>query len=134
MKTFVEVAKLACKLAGELAKNKIKTARIVQRKSSEIDIVTDADLAAQKLIVGIIKRNFPKHEILAEEGVEGNLSTKYIWAIDPIDGTIAFSKGLPTYCVSIALLENKIPIIGAIYLAITNEVVWAQMGRGAFIG
>ena len=134
MKNYIQVAIQACREAGTLICRNIDSAKVVARKTSAIDIVTDADLAAQKLIIGIIKKNFPRHEILAEEGIEADLSSEYIWAIDPIDGTIAFSKGLPTYSVSIALLENEKPIVGVIYLALTNEIVWTQLGEGTFIG
>jgi myo-inositol-1(or 4)-monophosphatase len=133
MENFLEVAKLAAKEAGKLLKEKINKAKILAVKSNPYDLQTDADLATQKLIVEIIKKHFPKHGIIAEENSEGkNVKDEYSWAIDPIDGTAAFSVGLPTYSSSIALLWRGEPIVGAVYLAILDEVIYAAKGGGAF--
>jgi len=133
MDEFIKVAKEAAAQAGEYLKKKIQSAKIVKHKSSIIDVVTDADIDAQKLIIDLIKKNFPKHEFLAEEQEDNRqISNNFVWTIDPIDGTSAYAAGLPTYSSSIALLYNKKPIVGAIYQAITNDVVWAVRGSGSF--
>ena len=133
MKEFLKLAQQAAGEAGELLKQKITYANIIGEKRGAVDIVTDADVAAQKLIISIISKRFPRHGILAEEAeVEIRKESGYIWAIDPIDGTSAYAHGLPTYSSSIALLKDGQPIVGAIYVALTDEVIWAVKGKGAF--
>src|SRR5262245_42088800 len=67
------------------------------------DLVTEADHAADKAIIGVIREHFPDHFILSEE--TGNVPTdsEYKWIIDPIDGTINFAQGIPICCVSIGI-------------------------------
>jgi len=133
MDEFIKVAKEAAAQAGEYLKKKIQSAKIVKHKSSIIDVVTDADIGAQKLIIDLIKKNFPSHNFLAEEQKgKIEISNRYTWTIDPIDGTSAYAARLPTYSSSIALLYKKKPIVGAIYQAITDDVVWAGQSLGAY--
>lgn len=134
MEKYLKVARIAAQKAGRFLKEKIHKTEILAVKSNPYDLQTDADLAAQKLIIDIISKHFPKHGIIAEEGVDigGGSENEYVWVIDPIDGTAAFSVGLPTYSSSIALLRNREPIVGAVYLAILDEVIYAAKGFGAF--
>jgi len=133
MDKFIKIAIEAAGRAGELLKRKMQNTSIVREKRGAVDIVTSADLEAQKLIINLISREFPHHDILAEEReVEIQKNSPLIWAIDPIDGTSAFAHGLPTYSSSIALLKDRQPIVGAIYVALTDEVIWAAKGKGTF--
>lgn len=136
MEDYLKIARKAAEEAGIILKKKIKEVKILQKKDQAVDLLTSADLAAQELIVGIIKDNFPYHSILSEEMEEGLSmgSKEYLWAIDPIDGTSAYSLGLPTFSSSIALLHNRQPIVGAIYVAIFNEVIYGAKGYGVFRG
>ncbi len=134
MNTFTKLALSAATTAGEFLQKKITTARILSQKANRFDVVTDADFQAQKLITDIISSKFPSHKILGEESEKHQLiSDEYTWVIDPIDGTGAFSTGLPTYSSSIALFKDKKPISGAVYLAINNTVVYAEKGKGSFV-
>lgn len=134
MDRFIKVAQEAAYRSGEFLKDKINKVSSIKEKRGAFDIVTDADIKAQKLIVNIILANFPHHGIFAEEGKGKKELKEYTWVIDPIDGTAAFASKLPTYSSSIALLADKKPIVGAIYLAITDEVIWSARGKGAFNG
>lgn len=134
MEKFAKIAKEAAHQAGQLLKSKIKNRRQVREKHGAVDIVTDADLKAQELIVNIITKHFPHHGILAEESekkIDVN-AYHYIWAVDPIDGTSAYAAGLPAYSCSIALLYHQQPIVAAVYVALTDEIVWAIKGKGAY--
>lgn len=134
MNKFTQLAVSAATSAGEFLQKKIASARIISQKANRFDIVTDADFQAQKLITDIIISKFPSHKILGEESETHQLiSDEYTWVIDPIDGTGAFSTGLPTYSSSIALFQDKKPISGAVYLAINNTVVYAEKGKGSFV-
>lgn len=101
----------------------------------EIDIVTDSDIKAEKIIINSIKKAFPKHDIVAEEtkNFYNRKSKGFRWIIDPIDGTTNFAHGYPFFCVSIGLeFDGKI-ILGAIYNPLLNELFTAQAGRGAYL-
>lgn len=93
--------------------------------------VTEADLAAEKIIIEIIKENFPDHFILSEEAGEIIMDSEYKWIIDPIDGTINFANGIPICCVSIGLEKAGKIILGAVYNPFINEFFFAQHGFGA---
>jgi myo-inositol-1(or 4)-monophosphatase len=97
------------------------------------DLVTEADHAADKAIIGVIKSHFPDHFILSEE--TGNVATdsEYKWIIDPIDGTINFAQGIPICCVSIGLEKNGEMIMGAVYAPFLNEFYFTEKGKGAFL-
>lgn len=134
MNKFTQLAVSAATSAGEFLKKKITSARILARKANRFDVVTDADIQTQKLISEMIMKKFPEHKILGEEAKKHqSLSSDFTWIIDPIDGTGAFSTGLPTYASSIALFKDKKPISAAIFLAINNHVVYAEKGEGSFV-
>lgn len=134
MNQFTSLAVTAAEVAGEFLQKKITSARILAQKANRFDIVTDADIQTQKLISEMITKKFPEHKILGEEAKKHQpLSSDFTWIIDPIDGTGAFSTGLPTYSSSIALFKDKKPISGAVFLAINNTVVYAEKGEGSFI-
>lgn len=98
------------------------------------DLVTKADLASEALIKEIISGAFPDDEFLAEEShTSWELSDNRTWIIDPIDGTTNFAHGFPTYCISIALYENKEPVLGLILEASKSEMFTAVKGKGAFL-
>lgn len=88
--------------------------------------------SAGRLITKIIKKNFPDHNIIAEESGEINNNSEYTWAIDPIDGTIAYASGSPVFGVSIGLLKKNEPYLGVINMAGLKELYWAEKGKGAF--
>jgi myo-inositol-1(or 4)-monophosphatase len=93
--------------------------------------VTEADLAAEKVIIDIIKTDFPDHFILSEEAGEIKMDSEYKWIIDPIDGTINFANGIPICCVSIGVERAGEIILGAVYNPFINEFFFAQRGFGA---
>lgn len=102
------------------------------RKKGELNLVTVYDLAAEKAILSIIKKNFPDHSILTEESKpSGNSSSR--WIIDPLDGTTNFAHGFPAACTSIAFEEKGKVILGGVYDPFRKELFFAQKGKGAFL-
>jgi myo-inositol-1(or 4)-monophosphatase len=96
------------------------------------NIVTDADLAAEKLIVSHLLEAFPSHHILAEENHFERKGGSHIWIIDPLDGTTNYAHGLPFFSVSIGLeVEGKI-VFGAVYAPVLDELYVARRGQGAY--
>ncbi|MEK7554179.1 MAG: inositol monophosphatase [Patescibacteria group bacterium] len=96
------------------------------------DIVTSVDTAVNEFIIGKIKETFPNDVIYSEEG-GGITSGKNSWAVDPIDGSSNFSRGIPHYAVCIAFLENGVPIAGSVFNPVTNELFSFKKGSGAFL-
>lgn len=119
--------------AGKLALNLFAGERELTQKGFR-DFVTDADYAAQNLIVERVREAFPDHGFLAEED-DATLSddSEYVWIIDPVDGTTNYSRHIPFFCVSIGIAKNGSPIVGVIYDPVRDELFWATKGGGAFI-
>ena len=93
--------------------------------------VTEADHAAEKAIIEVIKTAHPDHFILSEEVGEIATDSETKWIIDPIDGTINFASGIPLCCVSIGVEQNGEMILGAVYNPFINELFFAEKGFGA---
>lgn len=103
-------------------------------KKGDINLVTEADLASEKMIIERIRSYYPKHAILAEESgeavVEGGESV-WKWVIDPLDGTTNFAHGYPCFCVNIALERNGEIVVGVTFDPTRNELFAAEKGSGA---
>jgi len=103
----------------------------ISNKEGINNLVTEADHAAEKAIIEVIQSAYPDHFILSEETGEIRTSSEYKWIIDPIDGTVNFSNGIPLCCVSIGLEKEGQMIMGAVYNPLMNELYFAQKGFGA---
>jgi myo-inositol-1(or 4)-monophosphatase len=129
LQTAIEAAK---KAGTFLHESKGKELRI-ERKSSSIDLVTQVDTEAEKIIIDIIRNRYPDHIILGEEGGENRNISAFRWIIDPLDGTVNFTHGLPIYCVSIAVEQNGTIVAGVVYDPNTGELYTAERGKGAYL-
>jgi myo-inositol-1(or 4)-monophosphatase len=103
----------------------------ISNKEGINNLVTEADHAAEKAIIEVIQHDYPDHFILSEETGEIKTGSEYKWIIDPIDGTVNFSNGIPLCCVSIGLEKDGQMIMGAVYNPLMNELFFAQKGFGA---
>jgi myo-inositol-1(or 4)-monophosphatase len=97
------------------------------------NVVTEADIAVNDFIAGRLRAARPDYGWLSEETKDNpsDRSQRRVWVIDPIDGTKAFVKGEPGFCISIARLEGSRPVAGALFNPLTNETFAAAEGRGA---
>ncbi|MGC4118102.1 MAG: inositol monophosphatase family protein [Myxococcales bacterium] len=122
----------AARLAGAELVARWKTARTVEFKQA-IDLVTDADTAAERRILDFIEQRFPGHEILAEErgGKRGPASARYRWIVDPLDGTTNYAHGMPHFSVSVAVEDEQGVAAGAVYDPLRDELFEAGRGQGA---
>jgi len=103
-------------------------------KKGEINLVTEADLASEALIVERIRSYYPKHSILAEESGEAGIAggdSRWKWIIDPLDGTTNYAHGYPCFCVTLALEHNDEIMLGVTYDPTRNELFAAEKGQGA---
>jgi len=121
--------------AGQLIKDLSAETTLERQYKGGIEIVTQADLAADELIAREITQRFPGHQILSEESspdlgrvqdIEGPL-----WIVDPIDGTVNFAHGLKQSAVSIAYVEEGKLRFGVVYNPFTDELFAAGLGKGA---
>jgi myo-inositol-1(or 4)-monophosphatase len=104
----------------------------VRHKGDQSNIVTDADLASERWIVGHIRDRFPDHSIIAEETGYLRTSSAFTWVIDPLDGTSNFAAGLPWFGVQVAVLQDCVPVLAAKFLPITDTLYLAEKGQGVY--
>ena len=105
-------------------------------KKGEIDLVTEVDLACERMCRDVLAERFPDHDILAEElssGPQEAARARYRWVFDPVDGTTNYAHGLPIFCASLALELDGQPVAGAIYDPSRRELFTAERGQGAFV-
>ncbi|GHE91446.1 putative inositol-1-monophosphatase SuhB [Streptomyces spiralis] len=105
---------------------------VAATKSSPIDVVTEMDIAAEKLITGLISDRRPDDGFLGEEGASVEGTSGIRWVIDPLDGTVNYLYGLPTWAVSIAAEQDGEPVVGVVTAPMRGETFHAVRGRGAW--
>lgn len=131
---YLSFTKKVTKEAGEVTLSYFDKKHTYQIKEGAINFATEADLACEKFVFEKIKKTFPDHSFLSEEMGMVAKKSRYTWVLDPIDGTVNFSRGLPLWGVSLALFEDTLPIAGTIYFPVFDELYFAQKGKGAFRG
>jgi len=124
---------IACALAKQAGDIMLQNMKLGMSKDWKADNtpLTVSDTQINELVVATISKAFPSHAILGEEGSH-NLSddARFTWVLDPIDGTIPFSHGVPIFAFSLALTENGVPILGVIYDPVMDRLVVAEKGKG----
>ena len=131
MSNELQVAIKAAKIAGEKLEYYFQTVLEHEEKEDK-SLVTKADLDAESVIVELLQKHFPTHKILSEETGEIGGDSNYTWLIDPLDGTLNFTRGLPNFATSIALVKDNKPIVSVVYNPVTKSLYHAQSGEGAF--
>jgi myo-inositol-1(or 4)-monophosphatase len=130
-KVGIEAARKAAEILLRHHKNRAFT---VQYKG-DVNLVTDADLEAEKTVIETIRNAFPTHVILSEENKNSHNESLVgpVWIIDPLDGTTNFSHGVPHFAVSIGFRENSENQFGIVYQPVTDEMFIGRRGQGAFL-
>ena len=128
-----QVAENAAREAGAYVAEHLNKLKDISYKGGINNLVTDVDLASEKIIKDMIKSRFPSHSILAEEGGEEPGGGSYKWIIDPLDGTTNFAHGFPVFCVSIGVMLDNEVITGIVYDPTRQELFSAEKGKGAFL-
>lgn len=131
--TLQFATELACS-TGKLLTEFYRPGGSEARLKADQSVVTEADLAADRLVKQAIRDAYPQDLLLSEE-LHPSLSVgnqEAVWVVDPLDGTTNFSLGLHIWGVSIARAVNGIPETGAIYFPLLDELYSAQIGTGAF--
>ncbi len=122
----------AAKAAGEYLLEALNEKRDIDMKGV-VDIVTDADREAERIIHDIISKAFPEDEFLSEEGTETSGKTGLMWVVDPLDGTTNYAHRFPVFCVSVALVKDGESQVGVIYNPNLDELFISHKGEGAYL-
>ena len=104
MKDFMKLATAAARQAGKILREGLGKQRRIRYKG-EINLVTEMDRKAEKVITKIIRARYPEHAVMVEEGEGKKGRTGYKWIIDPLDGTTNYAHGYPCFCSSIAEMQ-----------------------------
>jgi len=107
--------------------------RVAVEYKGDVDLVTVADRASEKLITERIRQRWPQHGIMGEEGTRSDLGNDYRWYVDPLDGTTNFAHSYPVFCISLALEYKGERIAGVIFDPTRDEMFTVERGGGAFV-
>jgi myo-inositol-1(or 4)-monophosphatase len=128
-------AKKWTKEAGERIRNSFNKELLIHTKTSPDDLVTNIDRETEQFFIETIRKEYPEHQILGEEGLGDELEKLdgTVWIIDPIDGTMNFVHQQRNFAISVAVYENGIGKIGLIYDVVHDELYHAMTGQGAYL-
>ncbi|OPF75372.1 inositol monophosphatase [Streptomyces antioxidans] len=133
MTELLETALEAARAAGDLLRDgRPADLGVAATKSSPIDVVTEMDIAAEKLITDLLARRRPQDGVLGEEGASSEGSSGVRWVIDPLDGTVNYLYGLPSWAVSIAAEKDGETVAGVVIAPVRGETFHAVLGGGAW--
>jgi fructose-1,6-bisphosphatase/inositol monophosphatase family enzyme len=138
---YAHVAEGIARQAGALLRE-FYAKGVATEYKGDVDLVTEADRSAEKMIREKLTAAFPGHGIYGEEGTRDQLDSEFRWYVDPLDGTTNFAHGFPAFCVILGL-ERRAPglakdadgeiIAGVIYDPLRDEMFSAERGKGAFL-
>jgi myo-inositol-1(or 4)-monophosphatase len=131
---MLNVAIEAAREAGKFLKYNVGRVRTIEKKQGEErNLVSEIDKGSEERIIGIIRRHFPNHAILAEESGASTAASDYKWVIDPLDGTTNFLHGVPIFCVTIGIEYKGEIVAGVVYDPNLDELFTAEKGSGAYL-
>lgn len=125
--------------AGEILRGYFGKVGVKYNKGNSLNVVTEADLAANTFLIKKIQKKYPDHGILSEETGYHQKNAEWLWTIDPLDGTLNFSRRIPLFAVMISVSKKSSSVsknrdlrYAAIYDVMQNELFYAEKGKGAF--
>jgi myo-inositol-1(or 4)-monophosphatase len=138
---FAHVADGIARQAGALLRG-FYAKGVATEYKGDVDLVTEADRASEKLIVEKLTAAFPEHGVYGEEGTRSAMESEYRWYVDPLDGTTNFAHGFPAFCVILGLerraaglaadADGEI-VAGVLYDPLRDEMFSAERGKGAWL-
>lgn len=132
MDKIIQAAREAALKAGRMLRENIGKSIEISYKGT-VDLVTNFDTQAQRMIFDHLSSCFPDHDYLAEEGLSQNKGAEFRWIIDPLDGTTNYAHHFPVFTVSIALEREGEVVLGLIYDPMREEMFSAVKGKGSFL-
>ena len=134
MEAKLRLAKKAAREAGAIVLRQYKNTAVMHKGEASHNLVTAADLEAEKAILERIGKHFPDHAFLAEERhSESAPDAPHLWIVDPLDGTNNYAHHFPHFCVSIAYAQRGEVLLGVVYDPVRRELFTATKGKGAFL-
>lgn len=134
MNEFLEFAEKLAKKGGQiLTENFGKLSQAQIESKGPHDLVTDLDKQVEEMYVNAIKKEFPSHGVIGEEGGSKNEEAEYVWVLDPLDGTRNYTIEVPFYATMICLLKDKEPIVSVINVPPVDKLYTATKDKGAFL-
>lgn len=119
-------------IVKEAAKLAVNAHYTIKNNGSVADVVTSADIAVQNYLKQKLQALIPSSGFLGEESDARELNAEYIWIVDPIDGTMNFTRALLNSAISVALQHNGTVELGVVYNFFTDDLYCAEKGKGAF--
>lgn len=131
MSNTADFTKRLVQKAGELSLKYYQQQDAIYYKSNK-DFALEADYMVEDFLVQSIQKEYPKHNILAEETGEQDNGSDYKWVIDPLDGTVNFKQEIPYFCITVSLQYQGEIILAVVYNPISKELYFAEKGKGAY--
>ncbi|MCC7355126.1 MAG: inositol monophosphatase [Anaerolineae bacterium] len=128
----LDFAAETARMAGRLLADRLSGPQSVREKGPR-DLVTDADVASQSLIVERLQTRFPDHAIWGEEGEQPASLQGPLWVVDPLDGTTNYAHRIPLFGVALALAEDGVVRLGVAYDPLRDHLFAAERGKGAWL-
>jgi myo-inositol-1(or 4)-monophosphatase len=130
---YVAVAMEAVLRAGAIQKERYGDPTLIVQHKGAIDLVTEVDRACETAILEILRRRFPDHDVVTEESHIERTGSRFVWFVDPLDGTTNFAHSYPFFCASVALTIDGEVVAGAVYDCVKEELFSAERGAGAHL-
>ncbi len=128
-----EAAEEAARRGGAVLRQRFLGPRVVTLKGA-INLVTDADRAAEEAVLTFLRHEFADHRIVAEESAAVDApGVEPRWYVDPLDGTTNYAHGVPHFCTSVAIWRDDQPLAGAVYQPLLDQLYSAGRGAGATV-
>lgn len=127
LSTAIEIAREA----GAILNERFERPHEITYKRPK-DLVTEADRRSESLIISRLRKEFPDHDVVAEEGGGRRSGADYCWYVDPLDGTTNYAHGFPMFCVSLGLARRNEVVAGVIFDPVRNELYTAEQGGGSY--
>ncbi len=130
----LKVATTAARNGSAVLSHYAGKAEVNFKEGSTQNLVTQADVEAEAAIVDVIRKHYPSHSILGEEGGgDVDLQAEHLWVIDPLDGTTNYVHRIPQYCSAVAYASRGVVQVGVVLDPCRKELFHAVRGSGAFL-
>jgi myo-inositol-1(or 4)-monophosphatase len=132
-RTLAEVARAASNLGAAVLMQHYGRLSSIESKGRVGDLVTNADVAAEKVVLDYLREHTPTISILAEESGSSGTPGSLCWCVDPLDGTTNFAHGYPFFATSVGLIWKGKPLLGSVAVPFLNETYWCSPNQGSFV-